>query len=149
VRFRVFRLVIRLVTGGSVTRKKVGVLLLDPLDHYWRDIVGHGSYQQEFPFSPSRVHPRKARSIPSEGHSGASGGQECQEFTYLMRATWQQLGAPCIATPFCTAGVEPGTLAGPLVDILGLGTDRGVVVVGAGNVGTALAHYSGFNSGGF
>lgn len=36
-----------------------------------------------------------------------------------------------------------------LVDILGLGTERRVLIVGAGNVGTALAHYSGFNSGGF
>jgi redox-sensing transcriptional repressor len=46
-------------------------------------------------------------------------------------------------------GYNATVLAYHLVDILGLGTDRAVLVMGAGNVGTALAHYSGFNSGGF
>ena len=52
---------------------------------------------------------------------------------------------------FGTRGVGYGVseLAEHLVDILGIGTERRVVVVGAGNVGTALAQYSGFNSGGF
>ena len=36
-----------------------------------------------------------------------------------------------------------------LVNILGLNQDRRVLVVGAGNLGTALSHYSGFNTGGF
>ncbi len=46
-------------------------------------------------------------------------------------------------------GYDVTTLKDHLVDILGLGSERPVLVVGAGNVGTALAHYSGFNSGGF
>ncbi len=36
-----------------------------------------------------------------------------------------------------------------LVNILGLHEERRVLVVGAGNLGTALSHYSGFNTGGF
>jgi redox-sensing transcriptional repressor len=36
-----------------------------------------------------------------------------------------------------------------LVNILGLNEERRVLVVGAGNLGTALSHYSGFNTGGF
>lgn len=36
-----------------------------------------------------------------------------------------------------------------LVDILALDHERRVVVVGAGNLGTALSHFSGFNTGGF
>jgi redox-sensing transcriptional repressor len=46
-------------------------------------------------------------------------------------------------------GYDVTQLKDHLVDILGLGTERRVLIVGAGNVGTALAHYSGFNSGGF
>jgi len=40
-------------------------------------------------------------------------------------------------------------LAGKLRDILGLGRPYGVVVVGAGKVGSALAQYGGFTSRGF
>jgi len=36
-----------------------------------------------------------------------------------------------------------------LVNILGLHEERRVLVVGAGNLGTALSHFSGFNTGGF
>ena len=36
-----------------------------------------------------------------------------------------------------------------LVNILGLNEERRVLVVGAGNLGTALSHFSGFNTGGF
>jgi len=36
-----------------------------------------------------------------------------------------------------------------LVNILGLHEERRVLMVGAGNLGTALSHYSGFNTGGF
>jgi redox-sensing transcriptional repressor len=36
-----------------------------------------------------------------------------------------------------------------LVNILGLNEERRVLVVGAGNLGIALSHYSGFNTGGF
>ncbi len=36
-----------------------------------------------------------------------------------------------------------------LINILGLNEERRVLMVGAGNLGTALSHYSGFNTGGF
>ena len=36
-----------------------------------------------------------------------------------------------------------------IVDILGLETERRMVIVGAGNLGTALCHYSGFTNGPF
>lgn len=36
-----------------------------------------------------------------------------------------------------------------LIEILALDHERRVVVVGAGNLGTALSHFSGFNTGGF
>ncbi|NWG01008.1 MAG: redox-sensing transcriptional repressor Rex [Thermoanaerobaculaceae bacterium] len=46
-------------------------------------------------------------------------------------------------------GYNAAQLREHLVNILGLSEERRVVVVGAGNLGTALSHFSGFNSGGF
>ncbi len=46
-------------------------------------------------------------------------------------------------------GYNAAQLREHLINILGLGEERRVVVVGAGNLGTALSHYSGFNTGGF
>jgi len=46
-------------------------------------------------------------------------------------------------------GYNVAQLKEHLVNILGLNEQRHAVIVGAGNLGTALAHYSGFNSGGF
>ncbi len=46
-------------------------------------------------------------------------------------------------------GYNAAQLREHLVNILGLAEERRVVVVGAGNLGTALSHFSGFNSGGF
>jgi len=46
-------------------------------------------------------------------------------------------------------GYNAAQLREHLVNILGLAEERRVVVVGAGNLGTALSHFSGFNTGGF
>jgi redox-sensing transcriptional repressor len=46
-------------------------------------------------------------------------------------------------------GYNVAQLRDHLVNILGLHEERRVLVVGAGNLGTALSHYSGFNTGGF
>jgi redox-sensing transcriptional repressor len=46
-------------------------------------------------------------------------------------------------------GYNVSQLREHLVNILGLNEERRVLVVGAGNLGTALSHYSGFNTGGF
>ena len=46
-------------------------------------------------------------------------------------------------------GYNVAQLREHLVNILGLNEERRVLVVGAGNLGTALSHYSGFNTGGF
>ncbi len=46
-------------------------------------------------------------------------------------------------------GYNVAQLREHLVNILGLHEERRVLVVGAGNLGTALSHYSGFNTGGF
>lgn len=46
-------------------------------------------------------------------------------------------------------GYNVAQLKEHLINILGLNEERRAVIVGAGNLGTALAHYSGFNSGGF
>ena len=46
-------------------------------------------------------------------------------------------------------GYNVAQLREHLVNILGLNEERRVVLVGAGNLGTALSHYSGFNTGGF
>jgi len=46
-------------------------------------------------------------------------------------------------------GYNVAQLREHLVNILGLHEARRVLVVGAGNLGTALSHYSGFNTGGF
>lgn len=46
-------------------------------------------------------------------------------------------------------GYNVAELRRHVVDILGLKTERRVVIVGAGNLGTALCHYSGFSSGPF
>ena len=46
-------------------------------------------------------------------------------------------------------GYNVAQLREHLVNILGLHEERRVVVVGAGNLGTALSYYSGFNTGGF
>ncbi len=46
-------------------------------------------------------------------------------------------------------GYNVAQLKEHLVNILGLNEERRAVIVGAGNLGTALAHYSGFNTGGF
>ncbi len=46
-------------------------------------------------------------------------------------------------------GYNAAQLREHLVNILGLSEERRVLVVGAGNLGTALSHFSGFNSGGF
>lgn len=46
-------------------------------------------------------------------------------------------------------GYNVAQLREHLVNILGLNEERRVLVVGAGNLGIALSHYSGFNTGGF
>ena len=46
-------------------------------------------------------------------------------------------------------GYNVAQLREHLVNILGLNEERRVLVVGAGNLGTALSYYSGFNTGGF
>lgn len=46
-------------------------------------------------------------------------------------------------------GYNVAQLKEHLINILGLNEERHAVIVGAGNLGTALAHYSGFNTGGF
>jgi redox-sensing transcriptional repressor len=46
-------------------------------------------------------------------------------------------------------GYNVSQLREHLINILGLNEERRVLVVGAGNLGTALSHYSGFNTGGF
>jgi redox-sensing transcriptional repressor len=46
-------------------------------------------------------------------------------------------------------GYNAAQLREHLVNILGLNDERRVLVVGAGNLGIALSHYSGFNTGGF
>jgi redox-sensing transcriptional repressor len=46
-------------------------------------------------------------------------------------------------------GYNVAQLREHLINILGLHDERRVLIVGAGNLGTALSHYSGFNSGGF
>lgn len=46
-------------------------------------------------------------------------------------------------------GYNAAQLREHLINILGLAEERRVVVVGAGNLGTALSHFSGFNTGGF
>jgi len=46
-------------------------------------------------------------------------------------------------------GYNVAQLREHLVNILGLHEERRVLVVGAGNLGIALSHYSGFNTGGF
>ncbi len=46
-------------------------------------------------------------------------------------------------------GYNVAQLKEHLVNILGLNEERHAAIVGAGNLGTALAHYSGFNTGGF
>lgn len=46
-------------------------------------------------------------------------------------------------------GYNVAQLREHLINILGLNEERHAVIVGAGNLGTALAHYSGFNTGGF
>ncbi|BCW93837.1 MAG: redox-sensing transcriptional repressor Rex [Acidobacteriota bacterium] len=46
-------------------------------------------------------------------------------------------------------GYNVAQLKEHLVNILGLNEERHALIVGAGNLGTALAHYSGFNTGGF
>ncbi|MGQ9496464.1 MAG: redox-sensing transcriptional repressor Rex [Thermoanaerobaculaceae bacterium] len=46
-------------------------------------------------------------------------------------------------------GYNVAQLKEHLINILGLNEERRAVIVGAGNLGTALAQYSGFNSGGF
>lgn len=46
-------------------------------------------------------------------------------------------------------GYDVGRLRREIADILGLDTVSPVVIVGAGNLGHALADYPGFNSGGF
>jgi redox-sensing transcriptional repressor len=46
-------------------------------------------------------------------------------------------------------GYNVAQLREHLVNILGLNDERRVLVVGAGNLGIALSHYSGFNTGGF
>jgi redox-sensing transcriptional repressor len=46
-------------------------------------------------------------------------------------------------------GYNVARLREHLVNILGLDQERRVLVVGAGNLGSALSHYSGFNTGGF
>lgn len=46
-------------------------------------------------------------------------------------------------------GYNVRDLKAHLVEILALDHERRVVVVGAGNLGTALSHFSGFNTGGF
>ncbi|MGC8916979.1 MAG: redox-sensing transcriptional repressor Rex [Thermoanaerobaculum sp.] len=46
-------------------------------------------------------------------------------------------------------GYNVAQLKEHLTNILGLNEQRHAIIVGAGNLGTALAHYSGFNSGGF
>lgn len=46
-------------------------------------------------------------------------------------------------------GYNVAQLKEHLVNILGFNEERHALIVGAGNLGTALAHYSGFNTGGF
>ncbi|MEP0773807.1 MAG: redox-sensing transcriptional repressor Rex [Acidobacteriota bacterium] len=46
-------------------------------------------------------------------------------------------------------GYNVAQLREHLINILGLDEERRVLVVGAGNLGIALSHYSGFNTGGF
>jgi redox-sensing transcriptional repressor len=46
-------------------------------------------------------------------------------------------------------GYNVAQLKEHLVNILGLNEERRVLVIGAGNLGIALSHYSGFNTGGF
>jgi redox-sensing transcriptional repressor len=46
-------------------------------------------------------------------------------------------------------GYNASRLREHLVNILGIDQERRVLVLGAGNLGTALSHYSGFNTGGF
>jgi redox-sensing transcriptional repressor len=46
-------------------------------------------------------------------------------------------------------GYNASGLREHLVNILGLDRERRVLVLGAGNLGTALSHFSGFNTGGF
>lgn len=46
-------------------------------------------------------------------------------------------------------GYDVDHLAERLTDVLGLNTNRRIVLVGLGNLGLALAHYVGFNSGSF
>ncbi|MFZ5788100.1 MAG: redox-sensing transcriptional repressor Rex [Acidobacteriota bacterium] len=46
-------------------------------------------------------------------------------------------------------GYNVAQLREHLVNIIGLNEERRVLVVGAGNLGIALSHYSGFNTGGF
>jgi redox-sensing transcriptional repressor len=46
-------------------------------------------------------------------------------------------------------GYNVRELMNHLIGILALDEERRVVVVGAGNLGTALSHFSGFNTGGF
>lgn len=46
-------------------------------------------------------------------------------------------------------GYNVAQLREHLTNILGLNEERRVLIVGAGNLGSALSHYSGFNSGGF
>ena len=46
-------------------------------------------------------------------------------------------------------GYNVAQLREHLINILGLNEERRVLLVGAGNLGTALSHYSGFNTGGF
>lgn len=46
-------------------------------------------------------------------------------------------------------GYNVAQLREHLVNILGLNEERRVLVVGAGNLGIALSHFSGFNTGGF
>lgn len=46
-------------------------------------------------------------------------------------------------------GYDVGVLKRHLIEILALDHERRVIVVGAGNLGTAPSHFSGFNTGGF
>ena len=46
-------------------------------------------------------------------------------------------------------GYDVARLKGSLVDTLGLDRTRNLIIVGAGNLGMALADYSGFNTNGF